>query len=194
MRLITLTSVLIAITYTTASFANSQVSTNYSINQNVLSSGSVSSVSTNYQLIGVLGQSITDKANSTHYQINSGFALDLLQTNDIDGDGIPDNIDNCPNIPNSNQLNTDGDSEGDACDDDDDNDGTPDINDDLPRDDTETIDTDRDGIGNNADLDDDNDGYSDQEEVAAGTDPLDASDTPRKSSVILIILPLLLDQ
>ena len=36
--------------------------------------------------------------------------------------------DNCPDVPNSNQEDTDGDSVGDNCDDDDDNDG---INDDI---------------------------------------------------------------
>jgi hypothetical protein len=35
---------------------------------------------------------------------------------DTDGDGIPDNQDNCPLVPNPNQANADGDSAGDACD------------------------------------------------------------------------------
>lgn len=42
---------------------------------------------------------------------------------DKDGDGIADGSDNCPNAANANQLNTDGDSQGNACDADDDNDG-----------------------------------------------------------------------
>ena len=42
---------------------------------------------------------------------------------DADGDGVLDPVDNCPTIANSNQLNTDGDSQGNACDADDDNDG-----------------------------------------------------------------------
>lgn len=37
--------------------------------------------------------------------------------NDADGDGIPDNDDNCVNVPNSDQLNADGDFDGDVCDD-----------------------------------------------------------------------------
>ena len=35
---------------------------------------------------------------------------------DRDHDGVPDNIDNCPDTPNPDQLDTDGDGIGDACD------------------------------------------------------------------------------
>jgi hypothetical protein len=35
---------------------------------------------------------------------------------DADGDGVADSVDNCPNTPNANQANADGDSFGDACD------------------------------------------------------------------------------
>ena len=51
---------------------------------------------------------------------------------DGDGDGIADNIDNCPTVPNTNQANIDGDSQGDVCDDDDDGDGVPDASDACP--------------------------------------------------------------
>jgi hypothetical protein len=95
---------------------------------------------------------------------------------DSDGDSVPDPIDNCPNTENLDQLDTDGDSEGDACDTDDDNDGVPDTSDALPLDVSESVDTDGDGIGNNADTDDDNDGISDAQEAIDGTDPL-LSDT-----------------
>ena len=37
---------------------------------------------------------------------------------DLDLDGIPDSVDNCPAIPNPSQTDTDGDGAGDACDDD----------------------------------------------------------------------------
>jgi Thrombospondin type 3 repeat len=48
---------------------------------------------------------------------------------DTDGDGVPDSSDNCPNLKNADQVDTDRDGMGDACDLDDDNDGVPDLKD-----------------------------------------------------------------
>jgi hypothetical protein len=45
---------------------------------------------------------------------------------DADGDGVIDKNDNCPNMANSDQTDTDGDKVGNVCDSDDDNDGLTD--------------------------------------------------------------------
>ncbi len=70
---------------------------------------------------------------------------------DTDGDGVADDIDNCPSIANSNQDDLNGDGEGDACDSDIDGDGVENASDAFPRDPNESVDTDTDGFGDNAD-------------------------------------------
>jgi gliding motility-associated-like protein len=68
---------------------------------------------------------------------------------------------------------TDGDLIADSCDNDKDNDGTPDEEDAFPLDGTEDTDTDGDGIGNNSDTDDDNDGTPDEEDAFPSDDTED---------------------
>ena len=48
---------------------------------------------------------------------------------DGDADSVPDRHDNCPEDPNADQADHDGDGQGDACDEDDDGDGLPDPSD-----------------------------------------------------------------
>jgi len=108
---------------------------------------------------------------------------------DADGDGVclsaPDE-DNCPLVYNAEQMDTDGDLIGDACDScidvhvntqslDLDGDGIC-LNDNCPGDNNpEQLDTDGDGQGDICDVDDDNDGVEDQldscpKQVNTGTD------------------------
>ena len=91
---------------------------------------------------------------------NSQYAVGL--TVDRDGDGLNNWADNCIGSANSNQLDTDGDSAGDACDVDDDEDRVLDVSDNCPLNiNTDQADFDGDGTGNVCDFDDDNDAVLD---------------------------------
>jgi len=94
---------------------------------------------------------------------------------DSDSDGFLDGDDNCASFPNADQLNSDSDSDGNACDADDDNDGLTDVTEaDLG---TDPLKRDTDG-----------DGWSDKEELDEGTDPLQASSQPEVNSGLPIWL------
>src|SRR5262245_6549954 len=81
---------------------------------------------------------------------------------DSDADGIYDVFDNCPEIGNADQADSDADYQGDACDADDDNDAVPDVTDncDLVANPDQT-DSDLDASGDVCDADDDNDAVAD---------------------------------
>ncbi len=146
------------------------------------------------------GDLIGDKADDDNDNDGSKDDVDL----DDDNDKINDVDDNCQYISNPGQLNTDvnvllvGDNNGNACDNDDDADGVPDITDafpldineqvdfdrdgvgdngdKFPSDSTESADNDNDGVGDNRDPDDDNDGIPDLIEVKYGMDRKNAAD------------------
>jgi len=71
--------------------------------------------------IATIGNGITvlNYVGGTQFSYDNGVAFnpaEVLLGEDGDGDGILDSSDNCPTIKNADQLNSDGDALGDACD------------------------------------------------------------------------------
>jgi len=97
-----------------------------------------------------------------------------LPSLDLDSDGVQIFADNCGAVANSDQLDFDGDGEGDACDLDDDGDGLLDV----VETDTGVFVSTTDTGSNPLDADSDGDGFVDGEEVDAGSNPNDALSTP----------------
>lgn len=97
---------------------------------------------------------------------------------DTDGDGVLDSDDNCKDEPNPNQINTDGDQKGDACDLDADGDGVSNIQDNCPLvANADQADKDEDQLGDACDSVDDSAGImpmieSDAELEAVGDDSI----------------------
>ena len=135
---------------------------------------------------------------------------------DTDGDSVIDMGDNCPDEPNLDQLDTDGDGEGDACDDDIDGDGLKNKFEDKYNLDPYNSDSDGDGIDDGKEDEDgdelnnlkeqksgrdycldpwnedtDGDGASDKEELDEGTDPCDSSSKPGSLLWLFMLLLLL---
>lgn len=90
---------------------------------------------------------------------------------DLDLDGKPDATDNCPSIANADQADADADLIGDACDNDDDNDGLTDAQ--------------EASLGTNPRVtDSDGDGIADGQEVTAGTSPTNLFDPEFRASAV----------
>jgi outer membrane protein assembly factor BamB len=92
---------------------------------------------------------------------------------DVDGDGIADELDNCPLIANPTQNDADADDLGDICDSDDDNDGLLDSEEDSNN--NGSVDA---GETDPFNSDTDGDGYSDGMEITHSSDPLNVISIP----------------
>ncbi len=93
------------------------------------------------------------------YLVYDADYLYLYEMTDVDNDGVLDDGDNCLNLSNPDQTDTDLDGKGDACDTDDDNDGVLDTSDNcILTANPDQRDTDHDGYGNACDGDFDQNG------------------------------------
>ncbi|MEX1193649.1 MAG: hypothetical protein WD904_09990 [Dehalococcoidia bacterium] len=97
--------------------------------------------------------------------------LQIIATQDVDGDGVNQPADNCNWTANPSQLDTDGDGIGDACDTDDDDDDIPDVDDDC-----DTLPEDVDGV-------DDDDGCPDTD-VSVDVDKEETYDVDVSTDVV----------
>jgi len=123
----------------------------------------------------------TDDDNDGVADADDAFPLEPEEWADADGDLIGDNQD-ADNDADGIGDDANGNGTPDCDEADIDGDGVPTSKaipwDAFPLDPREWRDADGDAIGDNADTDDDGDGWSDTEETAAGTDPLDRLSFP----------------
>lgn len=67
------------------------------------------------QLGWSLAMSGTTAVSGANFNANTGSGYVFSLISDTDGDGVPDNEDNCPTVPNDDQTDVNGDGFGDAC-------------------------------------------------------------------------------
>ena len=145
----------------------------------LLSSAVTLTVDYSYDNLGRLISASYSTSNAIAYNYDPAGNLisQTFQLQDIDGDGIVDSIDNCPDQSNADQLDTDGDSLGNVCDSDDDNDGLPDVWENAntlnPLDPTDAL------------QDADMDGVTNLDEYRVGTDPQDNLSNPDSINLAL---------
>lgn len=126
-----------------------------------------------YRPKGVIGTITVDSKSGAQITVSGGTC-----PGDTDGDGAPDAYDNCPQVPNTDQDDTDGDGQGDACDDDDDDDTITDDNDNCPLIvNPDQTDSDGDGQGDACDNDSDNDTITDAKDNCPSVANADQTDS-----------------
>jgi hypothetical protein len=103
--------------------------------------------------------------------------------NDIDGDGVANANDNCPDKSNANQSDIDNDGIGDLCDDDRDGDGIPNATDNCPNAaNADQADRDGDGLGDICDPNPNN--ACVENFITAGGNGIEATQTPFAANVV----------
>lgn len=133
---------------------------------------------------GFVTESVTRTVTSGGTIWGSMGLVSTVMPVDTDGDGHVDTADNCVDVANADQLDTDLDDEGDACDGDDDGDLVPDEDDNCPLlSNAGQADSDGDRVGDACDATADaprDAGVTEEVDAGSADDPLDAgqSDGP----------------
>jgi uncharacterized protein (TIGR02145 family) len=104
----------------------------------------------NYAWFRVLLYGYTDIYRVSLNEVH-GFSVRCVR-DDSDGDGVPDDIDNCPTVPNPLQEDLDSDALGDACDPDIDGDGLSNLEEAAIGSNPASLDSDGDGVGDYAEV------------------------------------------
>ena len=135
-----------------------------------------------------LGFIYDGRDEGSYGSVNYAGWLSLSPLSDDDKDGVENDVDNCPLVANPDQLDSDSDGVGNACDADNDNDGIENDQDAYPLISLDgRLDTDGDGApdvcdsdcqatGMSADADDDGDGIADVND-AFPLDPTEWADS-----------------
>lgn len=148
--------------------------TAFDLNSDGKSASEVETVQTSAS--SIMGLEIGPNGNLYYVDNGRDEVIRMDPYMDEDGDGVGDEVDNCPFVANPTQANHDGDAFGDLCDADDDNDAILDTDDDCALGNLSWIsstatDHDMDGCADlTEDNDDDNDGMDDNTDYCATGD------------------------
>ena len=102
-----------------AAQADEMSSTNYSINWDVTDGGGGTAMSTNYTVTDSIGQATAGTLMSENYTLAGGFQ----SPPDMDADRVKNFMDNCTEVMNEDQFDSNSDGFGNVCDPDLNNDG-----------------------------------------------------------------------
>ncbi len=91
----------------------------YDLSWHTIDGGGGTSGGQGFTLTGTIGQPDAGVMTSGGFTLRGGFwpgrQLVGPPPADRDNDGVPDDTDNCPDVPNADQMDSDNDGIGDAC-------------------------------------------------------------------------------